>query len=202
MMMMIRCADLFSFSVEEWSDCSSTSKDAQPSAGVEERRGDSPQNQSHVTRPAEQAEGEREKESSQYSVGWHFCLHLRCLCFICVYSVFQFEEGALKSIINAQTEEGASQCFSPETEVDHFSNSQRSQRVIWRKSQSCSRLCLLINSLFSWFVETEDQINTLLYCSVTVWPEMSQIAGLHYPADYNSIKTSLLWLMGLKQDIG
>ncbi|XP_036964079.1 snRNA-activating protein complex subunit 5 [Acanthopagrus latus] len=29
----------------------------------------------------------------------------------------KFEEGALKSIINAQTEEGASQCFSPETEV-------------------------------------------------------------------------------------
>lgn len=58
----MRCADLFSFSVEEWSDCSSTSKDAQPSAGVEERRGDSPQNQSHVTRPAEQAEGERERK--------------------------------------------------------------------------------------------------------------------------------------------
>lgn len=35
---------------------------------------------------------------------------------LCVYSVFQFEEGALKSIINAQTEEGAS---SPETEVNH-----------------------------------------------------------------------------------
>lgn len=45
------------FSGEEWSDCSS--KDAQPSAGVEEGRGDSPQNQSHATRPAEQVEGKR-----------------------------------------------------------------------------------------------------------------------------------------------
>lgn len=36
---------------------SSTSKDAQPPAGAEEGRGDSSQDQSHVTRPAEQAEG-------------------------------------------------------------------------------------------------------------------------------------------------
>lgn len=49
---------LFPFSVEEWCDCSRTSKDAQPSAGVEEGRGDSPQNQSHAPRPTEQAEGE------------------------------------------------------------------------------------------------------------------------------------------------
>lgn len=37
---------------------SSTSKDAQPPAGAEEGRGDSSQDQSHVTRPAEQAQGE------------------------------------------------------------------------------------------------------------------------------------------------
>lgn len=36
---------------------------------------------------------------------------------LCAYSVFQFEEGALKSIINAQTEEGGSQRSSPEPEV-------------------------------------------------------------------------------------
>lgn len=54
------------FSVEEWSDCCGTSEDAQPSAGVEEGRGDSPQNQSHATRPAEQAEGEREALETQY----------------------------------------------------------------------------------------------------------------------------------------
>ena len=51
-------------SPEEWSDCSSTSKDAQPSAGVEEGRGDSPQNQGYATRPAEQVEGERESSHS------------------------------------------------------------------------------------------------------------------------------------------
>lgn len=38
---------------------------------------------------------------------------------LCIHSVFQFEEGALKSIISAQTEEGASQRSSPETEVNH-----------------------------------------------------------------------------------
>lgn len=37
---------------------SGTSKDAQPPAGAEEGRGDSSQDQSHVTRPAEQAQGE------------------------------------------------------------------------------------------------------------------------------------------------
>ena len=37
----------------------------------------------------------------------------------CVHCVFQFEEGALKSIINAQSEEeGASQRLSPEPEVN------------------------------------------------------------------------------------
>lgn len=38
---------------------------------------------------------------------------------VLAYFVFQFEEGALKSIINAQTEEGASQ-RSSETEVNHI----------------------------------------------------------------------------------
>lgn len=37
---------------------------------------------------------------------------------LCASSAFQFEEGALKSIINAQTEEGTSQRLSPEPEVD------------------------------------------------------------------------------------
>lgn len=36
---------------------SSTSKNAQPPAGAKKGRGDSSQDQSHVTRPAKQAEG-------------------------------------------------------------------------------------------------------------------------------------------------
>lgn len=43
---------------EEWSDYSGTSKDAQPSAGAEEGRGDSPQNQSDAARPTKQVESE------------------------------------------------------------------------------------------------------------------------------------------------
>lgn len=46
-----------------------------------------------------------------------------CVCGACalyVCSLFQFEEGALKSIINAQTEEGASQRSPPDTEVNHI----------------------------------------------------------------------------------
>lgn len=50
-------------------------------------------------------------------VGVHmFVLHK--LHLLCVPFAFQFEEGALKSIINAQTEEeGGSQRLSPEAEV-------------------------------------------------------------------------------------
>lgn len=47
----------------------------------------------------------------------HKCL-LRLLFTLCVHFAFQFEEGALKSIISAQTEEGGSQHLSPETEVN------------------------------------------------------------------------------------
>lgn len=36
--------------------------------------------------------------------------------------MLQFEEGALKSIINAQTEEGASERSSTETEVTMFAD--------------------------------------------------------------------------------
>ena len=42
----------------------------------------------------------------------------------CDLFVFQFEEGALKSIISAQTEEGASQRLSPETEVNDYTREQ------------------------------------------------------------------------------
>lgn len=45
------------FRTKEWSDCSSPSKYAQSPAGVEEGRGNSPENQNHVTRPTEQVEG-------------------------------------------------------------------------------------------------------------------------------------------------
>lgn len=38
--------------------------------------------------------------------------------FVLLVCVFQFEEGALKSIINAQSEEGASEHAIPE--VNHF----------------------------------------------------------------------------------
>lgn len=101
------------FSAEEWSDCCGTSEDAQPSAGAEEGRGDSPQNQSHATRPAKQAEGECETQRASVTI----CGYSGLYCVSCVYSVFQFEEGALKSIINAQTDEGASQQPFPDSEV-------------------------------------------------------------------------------------
>lgn len=48
---------IYFFSTKEWSDWSSPSKYAQSPAGVEEGRGDSPENQNHVTRPTEQVEG-------------------------------------------------------------------------------------------------------------------------------------------------
>lgn len=43
--------------------------------------------------------------------------------------VFQFEEGALRSIINAQTEEGASQRLSPETEVNEHTRENNTDTV-------------------------------------------------------------------------
>lgn len=61
-LMTATCLLIF-FSGKEWSDCSSTSKNAQSSAGVEEGRGDSPENQNHVTRPTEQVEGVKEIHS-------------------------------------------------------------------------------------------------------------------------------------------
>lgn len=45
------------------------------------------------------------------------CVWIYAHYIVLPYFVFQFEEGALKSIINAQTEEGASQ-RSSETEVN------------------------------------------------------------------------------------
>lgn len=101
---------------------SSTSKDAQPPAGAEEGRGDSSQDQSHVTRPAEQAQGEADCKLCEKRMFALWLLYLRCCCHLFTHTVYcmvgvQFEEGALKSIINAQTEEGASQNTS-EPEVN------------------------------------------------------------------------------------
>ena len=64
--------------LREWSDCCSTNKDAQPSAGAEEGRGDSPQNQSDATRPAEQTEGEW-----VFRMEWVNVSYTRCLCILC-----------------------------------------------------------------------------------------------------------------------
>lgn len=62
---------------------SSTGKDAQPPAGAEEGRGDSSQDQSHVTRPAEQAEG---KEGC--SVCKNTCLRYYCDYYLFTHAVY------------------------------------------------------------------------------------------------------------------
>lgn len=54
---MLMCA-FFPLVLKEWSEFSGSHKNAQPSAGAEERGGDSPQNQSDVARSTEQTEGE------------------------------------------------------------------------------------------------------------------------------------------------
>lgn len=59
----------------------------------------------------------------------------------------KFEEGALKSIINAQTEEGASQCFSPETEV-HINLDDESE---------INRTKLLLNAAVDCDMEEEEE---------------------------------------------
>lgn len=72
----------------------------------------------------------------------------------CMRPSFQFEEGALKSMISAQTEDGASERSPPETEVKRWQRecqrrlrSMDSPSVVVRDSQSyfclCSRLRLL-----------------------------------------------------------
>lgn len=69
---------------------------------------------------------------------------------LCFHSVFQFEEGALKSIINAQSEEGAAQRSSQETEVSHSVGEHiRAQPFEWLKvhSLSFSIMFLLLLSL-------------------------------------------------------
>ncbi len=72
---------MFPLSAEEWSDCS---RDAQPSAGAEEGRGDSPQNQSHASRPAEQVEGER--ETLQNECVWDLLTSVYCVFTLCFSS--------------------------------------------------------------------------------------------------------------------
>ncbi|XP_022045776.1 snRNA-activating protein complex subunit 5 [Acanthochromis polyacanthus] len=59
----------------------------------------------------------------------------------------KFEEGALKSIINAQTEEGASQCSSPEAEV-HINLDDESE---------INRTKLLLNAAVDYDMEEEEE---------------------------------------------
>ncbi|XP_017261365.1 snRNA-activating protein complex subunit 5 [Kryptolebias marmoratus] len=59
----------------------------------------------------------------------------------------KFEEGALKSIINAQTEEGASQRLSPESEVN-FNLDDESE---------INRTKLLLNSAVDYVMEEEEE---------------------------------------------
>lgn len=59
----------------------------------------------------------------------------------------KFEEGALKSIINAQTEEGASERLSPETEV-HINLDNESE---------INQTKLLLNSAVDYDMEEEDE---------------------------------------------
>ncbi|KAM4554494.1 snRNA-activating protein complex subunit 5 [Fundulus diaphanus] len=59
----------------------------------------------------------------------------------------KFEEGALKSIINAQTEEGASQDITPENEV-HVNLDDESE---------INRTKLLLNSAEDYDMEEEDE---------------------------------------------
>lgn len=100
---------------------------------------------------------------------------------LCVCSVFQFEEGALKSIISAQTEEGASERSSPEAEVIPVTSGTTLLNV--HRSQSYFCLCFLIISHFSCFIENEDNLcfTTQHYCKLGVL----QFAGLHNRTDLN-----------------
>ncbi|XP_071354204.1 snRNA-activating protein complex subunit 5 [Trachinotus anak] len=59
----------------------------------------------------------------------------------------KFEEGALKSIINAQTEEGASQRLSPETEV-HINLDDESE---------INQTKLLLNAAVDYDMEEEEE---------------------------------------------
>lgn len=59
----------------------------------------------------------------------------------------KFEEGALKSIINAQTDEGASQRSSPETEV-HINLDDESE---------INRTKLLLNAAVDYDMEEEEE---------------------------------------------
>ncbi|TMS05985.1 snRNA-activating protein complex subunit 5 [Larimichthys crocea] len=59
----------------------------------------------------------------------------------------KFEEGALKSIINAQTEEGASQRASPETEI-HINLDDESE---------INRTKLLLNAAVDYDMEEEEE---------------------------------------------
>ncbi|XP_042268435.1 snRNA-activating protein complex subunit 5 [Thunnus albacares] len=59
----------------------------------------------------------------------------------------KFEEGALKSIINAQTDEGASQHSSPETEV-HINLDDESE---------INRTKLLLNAAVDYDMEEEEE---------------------------------------------
>ncbi|KAM9855053.1 snRNA-activating protein complex subunit 5 isoform 1-T2 [Aulostomus maculatus] len=59
----------------------------------------------------------------------------------------KFEEGALKSIINAQTDEGASQCSFPETEV-HINVDDESKI-------NCTKL--LLNAAVDYDMEEEEE---------------------------------------------
>ncbi|XP_056272151.1 snRNA-activating protein complex subunit 5 isoform X3 [Pseudoliparis swirei] len=63
-----------------------------------------------------------------------------------VFPLFQFEEGALKSIISAQTEEGASQRSSPENEV-HINLDDESE---------INQTKLLLNAAVDFDMEEED----------------------------------------------
>lgn len=59
----------------------------------------------------------------------------------------KFEEGALKSIINAQTEEGASHCSSPEAEVN----------INLDDESEINRTKLLLNAAVDYDMEEEEE---------------------------------------------